>query len=318
MSDDERAEVRLEAAGRDVDVARATLPRFYDGSSWTTSPTQGDYAYRYAAIGDATMTLRSSRMQGYIEGDIPPGDDYVVQWITQGDATVDVGRDELRMERDRPLLFPSHRPFVFAFSDYDQKLVHLNRDLVHQVASERLPADAGPLRFDHHQRADAGAVRLWHDTVTLVSRTMRGGTMSPLLWNELSRMTTVAFLELYAPAVEKLPPALLSPAQARLRRAVEHIHERAHLPLTPTDIAEAADLSVRGLQEAFQRGLGVTPLGYLRQVRLDRVHAELAEIDPELTSVADVAKRWGFAHLGRFSAAYVERFGEYPSRTLRR
>jgi len=34
--------------------------------------------------------------------------------------------------------------------------------------------------------------------------------------------------------------------------------------------------------------------------------------------VAAVAERWGFAHLGRFSAAYFRRFGEYPKASLRR
>ncbi|MFP5477787.1 MAG: helix-turn-helix domain-containing protein, partial [Gammaproteobacteria bacterium] len=36
------------------------------------------------------------------------------------------------------------------------------------------------------------------------------------------------------------------------------------------------------------------------------------------THVAGVALRWGFGHLGRFSADYRARFGEYPSETVRR
>jgi hypothetical protein len=31
-----------------------------------------------------------------------------------------------------------------------------------------------------------------------------------------------------------------------------------------------------------------------------------------------VARHWAFAHLGRFSAAYQQRFGEYPRETLHR
>jgi AraC-like DNA-binding protein len=34
-------------------------------------------------------------------------------------------------------------------------------------------------------------------------------------------------------------------------------------------------------------------------------------------SVAEVAARWGFSHLGRFAAAYRKRYGESPSHTLR-
>ncbi|MBO0983539.1 helix-turn-helix domain-containing protein [Rathayibacter sp. SD072] len=37
---------------------------------------------------------------------------------------------------------------------------------------------------------------------------------------------------------------------------------------------------------------------------------------PGTVTVADIAHRWGFAHLGRFSASYAQRFGENPKSTL--
>ena len=49
--------------------------------------------------------------------------------------------------------------------------------------------------------------------------------------------------------------------------------ERVSVPaLTVSEIARAADLSVRGLQESFQRTLDRTPMQYLREVRLRRAH----------------------------------------------
>ena len=56
---------------------------------------------------------------------------------------------------------------------------------------------------------------------------------------------------------------------------------------------------------------------YIRRVRLDRIRTELLRADPAVTNVADVARHWGFAHPGRFSATYAARYGEYPSDTLR-
>jgi transcriptional regulator GlxA family with amidase domain len=56
---------------------------------------------------------------------------------------------------------------------------------------------------------------------------------------------------------------------------------------------------------------------YLREVRLNRVHAELLSADPGSVSVSQVAARWGFLYLGRFTAAYREKFGQRPSETLR-
>lgn len=49
-----------------------------------------------------------------------------------------------------------------------------------------------------------------------------------------------------------------------------------------------------------------------------RARNELIHGDPDVLTVSAVAVRWGFGHLGRFGAAYQERYGEPPSRTLRR
>jgi transcriptional regulator GlxA family with amidase domain len=94
------------------------------------------------------------------------------------------------------------------------------------------------------------------------------------------------------------------------------MHAFAHTPVTTTDVAEHVGLSVRGLQQAFQRQVGTAPNAMLRGIRLDRVHEELRRASAGDLTVASVALRWGFAHLGRFSAAYASRFGQYPRDTL--
>jgi transcriptional regulator GlxA family with amidase domain len=83
------------------------------------------------------------------------------------------------------------------------------------------------------------------------------------------------------------------------------------------ELAEIAGMSVRSLQEGFRRHVGCAPMAYLQQVRLLRAHDALRRADPTRITVAAVAHRWGFAHLGRFAAAYRTRFGQTPSETLR-
>jgi transcriptional regulator GlxA family with amidase domain len=99
---------------------------------------------------------------------------------------------------------------------------------------------------------------------------------------------------------------------------VQFVEDNASRPIGVEDIAEAARLSQRGLQDLFRRSLGTTPSRYLRTVRLDGVKAELERADAETVSVTEVAHRWGFAHVARFAGWYREAFGENPSRTLRR
>ncbi|MFG3229217.1 AraC family transcriptional regulator [Kitasatospora sp. NPDC048194] len=105
-----------------------------------------------------------------------------------------------------------------------------------------------------------------------------------------------------------------------LRRATAYCDEHAHEPISVGDIAQAARVGTRALREGFRTHLGTTPLAYLREVRLERVHRELLAIAGGRASgtVTEVACRWGFTHLGRFSAAYRRTFGHPPSRTVGR
>ncbi|MFJ3670258.1 AraC family transcriptional regulator [Streptomyces sp. NPDC090106] len=115
--------------------------------------------------------------------------------------------------------------------------------------------------------------------------------------------------------------ALESPAppmrSAALRRVVEAIREHPGQPLNANDLAAIGQVSLRTLQEAFRRELGMPPMRYLAEVRLQRAHDDLLAADPATDTVTEVAYRWGFAHLGRFGASYRKRFGETPSQTLR-
>lgn len=74
-------------------------------------------------------------------------------------------------------------------------------------------------------------------------------------------------------------------------------------------------MSPRGLQSAFQRVHGTTPMTYLRGVRLLLARQQLES--GNASSVSDVARTVGITHLGRFSGAYRDAFGELPGETLR-
>ncbi len=84
------------------------------------------------------------------------------------------------------------------------------------------------------------------------------------------------------------------------------------------DVAKAVGLSVRQLQAVLSRRYHTTPMELLREIRLRKARELLAEPENGIPTVAAVAHRCGFSHLGRFSAAYRQRYGEKPSTTLRR
>ena len=114
------------------------------------------------------------------------------------------------------------------------------------------------------------------------------------------------------------PAGLQGPRRPRtVKRALDAMHAEPWRQFTATDLAVIAGVGVRVLQEAFRQHVGMSPLTYLRRLRLDGVHAELSRADPSQTTVSDVAYRWGFTHLGRFAGAYRLRYGVSPSQTLR-
>ena len=102
-----------------------------------------------------------------------------------------------------------------------------------------------------------------------------------------------------------------------VKRAIDAMEAEPERPFTVNSLAAIAGTSVRTLQEGFRRHVGVPPMSYLRRLRLTRAHADLCTADPRQETVANIAHRWGFAHLGRFAAAYRAEYGQPPADTLR-
>jgi AraC-like DNA-binding protein len=108
-----------------------------------------------------------------------------------------------------------------------------------------------------------------------------------------------------------------APVPGLVRRAERFMVDNAEAPITVSDVASHLGVSLRSLQEGFRRWRATTPNAFLRQTRLHLVRDELLH-SGEGANVTAVALRYGFAHLGRFSAQYRSAFGEGPSVTLRR
>jgi AraC-like DNA-binding protein len=114
------------------------------------------------------------------------------------------------------------------------------------------------------------------------------------------------------------PAALASSAgsAARLQAAEHWVRTRLCAPLALEDLARAAGVSSRTFYMDCMRQMGVGPMAWLRDLRLDSARRELLA-DPA-RNITDVAIDCGFGHLGRFSAYYQRRFGELPRETVSR
>lgn len=106
-----------------------------------------------------------------------------------------------------------------------------------------------------------------------------------------------------------------APARSRtVKRVVDALQAAPERAWTLAEMAQLSGVSGRRLQQGFREQMGMSPTVYLRLVRLERAHRDLTS---GADTVADVAFRWGFTHLGRFADAYRARFGRTPSASLR-
>jgi AraC family transcriptional regulator, ethanolamine operon transcriptional activator len=90
------------------------------------------------------------------------------------------------------------------------------------------------------------------------------------------------------------------------------------LSLSISDLARTSGVPERTLRTAFQRCFGLSPVEYLRILRLHQARQLLLASCPDQTTVTQIAFGLGFWDLGRFAGAYRELFGELPSATLRK
>lgn len=105
-------------------------------------------------------------------------------------------------------------------------------------------------------------------------------------------------------------------APASLACAVAFFYTHASESLSTASVATIAGVTPNVLQQQFRKHFGLSPMRYLRQLRLEGVRAELLTSNTT-TPLPEIVRRWGFAHLGQFTDAYTQCFDERPETTPR-
>lgn len=105
------------------------------------------------------------------------------------------------------------------------------------------------------------------------------------------------------------------PAAGTRRYIVERCHqwllEQTEQPPSILELCQRLKVSRRTLQYSFQSVAAVSPVQYLRSVRLNGARRSMQQY-PRL-GIAEIAARWGFEHPSYFSLEYQKLFGERPS-----
>jgi AraC-like DNA-binding protein len=241
----------------------------------------------------------------------------------EGSVDMTAGRDRHRFARGQVFMLPPDQPYWTRGRGILFTMLQVPWSVVSQVAETHTGLPAADLRFESLGPVSEAASDMWARTVMFGCRQLidSGITeISPLMAQEMSRLTAAALLTAfpnttltlgYVRGPDWVPPAAV-------RRAAAFINAHPHQPITLDDIAAAAGVTGRALQYAFRRHYDTTPTGYLRQVRIDHAHHELAAAEPgDGTTVSAVARKWGWTSPAHFAAAYRRQHGQLPSQTLR-
>ncbi|WCN84106.1 helix-turn-helix transcriptional regulator [Micromonospora sp. LH3U1] len=201
------------------------------------------------------------------------------------------------------------------------ELCVLDLSVLAQVATTTPARRPGRIRFTHLGPADAVLARQWRDTTSFISDVVLNNpraSAQPLVIGNAARMLAAAALTVFPNTAFTEPTAVdrRHASTATLRRAITFVEEHADRDISAVDIAGAAGVSLRAVQLAFRRHLGITPMAYLRRIRLARAHHDLVRADPGQETVSAIASRWGFASHSRFTARYHASYGVPPRETL--
>jgi AraC-like DNA-binding protein len=279
-----------------------------------------DARMHHAPLGEVSL----NRLCYGADVDIDPGpldDFFLVMMPMAGHARIACGGDEVDACRSLGGIASPSLPLRMRWSaGNDQLMVRIARPFLERMlAAQRGRPLEQPLEF--RVGFDWLGSAAWQCVMRLLvdcAESGLGPADHPLVMAQVEQLVASTLLseQPHNYREERLPrrSAVLP---RHVRRVQEFLRAHAHEPVDAARLADVAGCSLRSLYAGFQDFCGMSPMQYLRELRLERVRADLLAGGVS-ASVSGIALRWGFAHLGRFSAEYKARFGEHPSETLRR
>lgn len=307
-------------ASRDLNETRAMVSRVMKPHHLAVHGTgqRVDARMHHLALGDVSI----SRLRHGADVDIEPGaldDFFLVMMPLAGRATIDCGGEHLDSWTDVASVLSPHLATRMRWSaDCDQLMVRIARPFMERMLAAQLGhALDQPLTFalGLHWRESPAWQCLLNYLVDCAEQPVSPAEHK-LVLAHIEQLVAATLLATQPHNYREAPLARRSAVLPRhVRRVQDYLQAHAHEPVRAETLASIAGVSLRSLYAGFQDFCGVSPMQYLRDLRLDRARADLLAGGH---TVAGIALRWGFGHLGRFSADYKARFGEHPSETLRR
>ena len=161
--------------------------------------------------------------------------------------------------------------------------------------------------------------RMRQTITTLRGPSGRHATMFHVSLLDIAALAELRDCLIKLPAVPDTPGCLAANRRAKcIEQARRYIHANLEGALRISNICEAAGVRSRTLEYGFRELLGVSPLSYIKALRLNHVYRLLLSPESAGRTITTIALDSGFCHLSQFAADYHKFFGESPSITRRR
>ncbi len=264
-----------------------------------------------------------NRLKYGADVDIEPGpleDFYLIQMPMDGNALITSGDQQVASDTQvASVLSPCDSTTMRWSADCDQLMVRIDRMLVDRAIgaiSGRMEPETVRFALGFRWRECAP----WRCLIQYLSE-CANDAVDPLQYSLMvANIEQLVVSTLVSAHSHDMRPSKTARCTAVLPRHVKRVQEylraNAGEPITADQMALLAGVSLRSLYAGFKDYCGVSPMQYLRTLRLDGARTALLS-EPD-SNIASVALRWGFGHLGRFSSEYKLRFGESPSQSVRR
>jgi AraC-like DNA-binding protein len=307
------------------EVAAEVLAEAYGDIGLSLADDKAVFHLALERLDAGPFQLDRAELDATVAFDFETKDEYFVSRVSKGGLRVIQPDVDERLVRGELALIA--RPGVESTTEiagFGQTVVTLHAKALREAAGFEPDSEALPT-FTSVRPAGATLARTWHRAVEFLNEMLAGDpgvADAPLVIGSTNRMLAGLLLATFPNTATEAAPAGHdhdARAAGTIQRAIGFIESNADLDIGIGEIAAASGVSRRAVQLAFRRHLDSTPTAYLRRVRLDEAHRELAAADPagDLTVTA-VAYRWGFSSPSRFAERYRVAFGCSPSETLRR
>ncbi len=249
---------------------------------------------------------------------------YLLQAPISGYAKVTRGDKELVVEEGSATISAPDEEIWMDWSEDCQKIIlRINRTTLESMyGSITGVAPSGALRFEDVISFKPGAMQSVWRMIQMIYDDLIENEGS-IFQNEfaIQHMEQSLLFALLNSGVYPQPNSRSSRmneiAPRQVKVVEDYIHANAKEAITVEQLVEISGVSARTLFDNFKKFRGITPMRYVKDVRMQCVRERL--ITPQSgDSVTSVAMRWGFSQLGRFAVNYKELFGESPSETLKR